>query len=32
VPYYRDVYDGLFHINELAQSYTDSLTGMLHIT
>src|SRR5689334_3797680 len=31
VPYYRDVYDGLFHIGELAQSYTDSLTGLLHI-
>ncbi len=31
VPYYRDVYDGLFHISELAQSYTDSLTGLLHI-
>ena len=31
VPYYRDVYDGLFHIAELAQSYTDSLTGLLHI-
>jgi len=31
VPYYRDVYDGLFHIAELAQSYTDSLTGLLNI-
>src|SRR5262245_6964581 len=31
VPYYRDVYDGLFHIGEVAQSYTDSLTGLLHI-
>jgi magnesium transporter len=31
VPYYRDVYDGLFHIAELAQSYTDSLTGLMHI-
>lgn len=31
VPYYRDVYDGLFHIAQLAQSYTDSLTGLLHI-
>ena len=31
VPYYRDVYDGLYHISELAQSYTDSLTGLLHI-
>jgi magnesium transporter len=31
VPYYRDVYDGLFHIEELAHSYTDSLTGILQI-
>jgi magnesium transporter len=31
VPYYRDVHDGLFHINELAQGYTDSLTGLLHV-
>jgi magnesium transporter len=31
VPYYRDVYDGLFHISELAQTYTDSLTGLLHV-
>jgi magnesium transporter len=31
VPYYRDVYDGLFHINELAQNYTDSLTGLLNV-
>jgi magnesium transporter len=31
VPYYRDVYDGLFHISELAQNYTDSLTGILQI-
>jgi len=31
VPYYRDVYDGLYHIGEVAQSYTDSLTGLLHI-
>src|SRR6266545_2224723 len=30
VPYYRNVYDGLFHIAELAQSYADSLTGLLH--
>jgi len=29
VPYYRDVYDALFHISELAQTYTDSLTGTL---
>jgi magnesium transporter len=32
VPYYRNVYDGLFHIAELAQNYTDSLTGLLHIS
>lgn len=31
VPYYRNVYDGLFHIGELAQSYTDSLTGILQV-
>jgi len=31
VPYYRDVYDGLFHISELAHTYTDSLTGLLHV-
>ncbi|NBV23913.1 MAG: magnesium and cobalt transport protein CorA [Proteobacteria bacterium] len=31
VPYYRDVYDRLFHISNLAQNYTDSLTGILHI-
>ncbi len=31
VPYYRDVYDGLYHIGELAQSYADSLTGILHV-
>jgi magnesium transporter len=31
VPYYRDVYDGLFHIGELAQSYADSLTGILQV-
>lgn len=31
VPYYRDVYDGLFHISELAQSYMDSLSGILQI-
>jgi magnesium transporter len=29
VPYFRDVYDALFHISELAQSYADSLTGIL---
>lgn len=31
VPYYRDIYDALFHIEELAQSYTDSLTGILQV-
>ena len=31
VPYYRDVYDALFHISELAHSYTDSLTGILQV-
>jgi magnesium transporter len=31
VPYYRDVYDSLFQISELAQTYTDSLTGILQV-
>ena len=31
MPYYRDVYDALFQISELAQSYTDSLTGILQV-
>lgn len=31
VPYYRDVYDGLFHISEMAQNYADSLTGILQV-
>jgi magnesium transporter len=31
VPYYRDVYDALFHIGEIAQGYTDSLTGILQV-
>ncbi len=31
VPYYRDVYDGLFRIYERAQTYTDSLTGILQV-
>lgn len=31
VPYYRDVYDGLFRIYELSQSYTDSLTAILQV-
>ncbi|MBC8095586.1 MAG: magnesium/cobalt transporter CorA [Akkermansiaceae bacterium] len=31
VPYYRNVYDTLFQISELAQNYTDSLTGLLQV-
>ena len=31
VPYYRDVYNGLFHISELAQTYADALTGILQV-
>src|SRR5438105_1175818 len=31
VPYYRDVYDALFQLSELAQGYTDSLTGILQV-
>lgn len=31
VPYYRNVYDALFHISGLAQNYTDSLTGILQV-
>jgi len=31
VPYYRNVYDALFHISELAQNYADSLTGILQV-
>lgn len=31
VPYYRDVYDGLYHIAERAQTYADSLTGLLQV-
>src|SRR4029450_13409812 len=31
VPYYRDVHDALFQISEWAQSYTDSLTGILQV-
>jgi magnesium transporter len=31
VPYYRDVYDGLFKIYEMAQGYTDSLTAILQV-
>jgi magnesium transporter len=31
VPYYRDVYDSLIHISEMAHGYTDSLTGILQV-
>lgn len=31
VPYYRNVYDSLSHIADLAQSYTDSMTGLLQV-
>ena len=31
VPYFRDVYDSLHHIGEIAQGYTDSLTGILQV-
>jgi len=31
VPYYRDIYDSLFQISEMAQGYTDSLTGILQV-
>jgi magnesium transporter len=31
IPYYRDVYDELFRIAELAQGYMDSLTGILQV-
>jgi magnesium transporter len=31
VPYYRNIYDSLFQISELAQTYTDSLTGILQV-
>ena len=31
VPYYRDVYDSLFQISDVAQGYTDSLTGILQV-
>ena len=31
VPYFRDVYDGLNHIAQLAQGYMDTLTGILQI-
>ena len=31
VPYFRDIYDSLFHIGELAHGYADSLTGILQV-
>ena len=31
VPYYRDVYDGLFRISTLSQTYMDSLTNILQV-
>jgi magnesium transporter len=31
VPYFRDVYDSIYQIGELAHSYTDSLTGILQV-
>lgn len=31
VPYFRNVYDGLFYISELAKHHTDSLTAILQI-
>lgn len=31
LPYYRNVYDGLFRISELAHGYTDSITNILQI-
>lgn len=31
VPYYRDVYDRLFYISGLSQTYMDSLTGILQV-
>lgn len=31
VPYYRNVYDALFHISELSQNYMDTLTGILQV-
>jgi magnesium transporter len=31
VPYYRDVYDSLFRIAELAQGYADSVSNILQI-
>jgi magnesium transporter len=31
VPYYRNVYDALYHISGQAQTYADSLTGILQV-
>ena len=31
VPYFRDVYDALNHIGDIAQGYADSLTGILQV-
>jgi magnesium transporter len=31
VPYYRDIYNSLFHISDQAQGYADSLTGILQV-
>ena len=31
VPYYRNVYERLFQITEMAQGYMDSLTGLLQV-
>ena len=31
LPYYRDVYDALLQVSNLAQSYADSLTGILQV-
>src|SRR6184192_4568019 len=31
VPYYRDVYDGITHIVDIAHNYTDTLTGILQV-
>lgn len=31
VPYYRDVFDALTHIYDLAHTYADSLTGILQV-
>lgn len=31
LPYYRDVYDALYQIGDMAQTYADSLTGTLQV-